>query len=295
MNQRTVVVHGASGAQGAPVARRLQREGWRVAGVARGPGGLPDHVVPVRADLGDPAALAAAYEGADAVVVQLPLEFDPAVIAAQVDHVVAAVRRAGVTRVVLNASSPLPPGEIGIPFVDGRVRLARELAASVPATTVVAPVFAYMENLAIPASARRLRERGELAYPVPAAFPMPWLAADDLAATVADLLAAPAPVPPGTTPGGVVPGVRLVAGPEALTGPAAAERVGGALGRPVTWVTIDHTEYEAMLRPHLGTEAAAGIAGFYASPPPGSAPPGPEPVRGPTTLAAWATSRLEGG
>lgn len=260
MNQRTVVVHGATGSQGAPVVQSLEGRGWRAVGVGR-----------ATADLADLESLVTAYKGADAVVVQLPLEFDPATIDVHTTNVVEALRQAEIAKIVFNAGSPLPPVEIGIPFVDGRVRLAQAL----PAATVVGPAFAYMENLAIPTSARRIRDDRELAYPVPSDYPMPWLAAADLAEVIADVLDDPHPQKR-----------QLVAGPEALTGPEAA----AAFGPDIKWVTIDHTEYEAMLVPHLGPAAAAGIAGFYASPPPTHTQTPPDLVRGTTTLGSWAST-----
>lgn len=283
MNHRTVVVHGASGAQGAPVARALLDRGVRVFGIARDPSRLPDGVIAARADLADADALATAYQGADAVVVQLPLAFAPDVIDAHTRAVVAAVERAEVGQVVLNTGSPVPPDEVGTPFVDGRIRLARALREAAATATVVAPLFAYMENLAIPSSAQRIRERGELAYPVPDDLPVPWLALDDLANAVADLLEDPAP-----------PTRRILAGPAALAGPDAAAELTAGLGRDVRWVSIDHVEYAAMLAPHLGKASAAGIAAFYAPRPADAEPPAPpaDVVHGTTPLRHWASRHL---
>jgi uncharacterized protein YbjT (DUF2867 family) len=163
--------------------------------------------------------------------------------------------------------------------VDGPVRLARSLPDATPVTTVVAPLFAYMENLAITSSTERIRARGELAYPVPAEFPMPWLALDDLAEVVADVLDDPAPAAD-----------RLVAGPEALRGPDAAAELAAAIGRDVRWVTIDHDEFESMLAPDLGPQAAAGVASFYAVQAHENATPlGPGLLHGATTLRQWAS------
>ena len=278
---RTVVVHGATGIQGAPVVSRLHRGGWRVVAASRHPGPTPRGVVTAVADLGDRDSLVAAYRGADAVVVQLPLVFDAGLIGAHVANVLAALKQAGVERAVLNANAALPPDEMGIPFVDGRVRLARQLPDAVPFATLVAPQFAYMENLAIPSSASRLRDRGELAYPIPPDYPMPWVAMDDVAMVVAEVLDAPAP-----------PATRLVCGPTPLAGDDAAAALAAALGREVRWISIDHVEFEAMLAPHLGPDAARGVSSFYAAPPtvPDAAEP-PGLVRGPTTLDAWAASQ----
>jgi uncharacterized protein YbjT (DUF2867 family) len=127
---------------------------------------------------------------------------------------------------------------------------------------------------------------GVVAYPLPEAVPVPWVTLDDLAALVADLLVDDAPAP-----------VRLLVGPEALTGDALAAEVAAATGRGTRFRTIAPDEYEAMLRPHLGAEAAAGIAGFYAAALEGPPPPAPDPalvVQGPTRVRDWAAAQRWG-
>lgn len=288
MNQEhlTVVVHGATGTQGAPVARRLAAAGHRVRGLARRPDALPPGVEPAAADLLDPAALAAAYRGADAVVVHLPLEFAPERAVPQAEAVLEALRHAGVGRVVVNTGGPTPPEPVGVPYLDARATLSAGVhALGVPAT-VLAPAGGYLENLSAPWSAP-LVAAGDLAYPLPEPVPVPWVTLEDLAAVVGDLLADDAPPP-----------VRLVAGPEALTGDALAAEVGAGIGREGRFRTIGPAEYEAMLRPHLGAQTAAGIAGFYASALEGPPPPPPDPalvVRGATRVRDWAAAqRWEG-
>jgi uncharacterized protein YbjT (DUF2867 family) len=286
MSTSTVVVHGATGTQGAALARRLLTAGHRVrAVVRRTPArGLHPQATPVVADLLDTGALADAYLGADAVVVQLPLEFAAGTAAAQARSVLSALRKAGVPRAVFNAATALAPEPVGVPFVDARVLLAAELADAVPLASVVAPASTYMENIAGPWSWPLVRA-GELAYPLPASLPNPWLALDDLGDTVADLLSAAAPPP-----------LQVVAGPQALTGDDAAAELSRALDRPVRWRTVEPGEYERMLAPHLGPEAAAGVAGAYAPPPPGTPPaPSPDPAvvrTGTTTLRDWAVQQV---
>jgi uncharacterized protein YbjT (DUF2867 family) len=281
MNTSTVVVHGASGVQGAPVARQLLAAGHRVRAVVRH--GRPDAGEEVVADLLHTDALIAAYRGADAVVVQLPLVFTADLAMAQAQSVLRALSAVEVRQVVFNSGATLPPGPVGVPYVDARVTLAARLPELTPASTVVSPAATYMENLAAPWSAPKVRA-GELAYPLPEEAPVPWVAVDDLAAVVVDLLATATP-----------PSRQVVTGPKALTGDEAAAELTAALGHLVRWRSISPNEYEQMLIPHLGAEAAAGIAAAYTPPPPGT-PPVPEPdpsvVRtGGITLRDWAATR----
>jgi uncharacterized protein YbjT (DUF2867 family) len=282
MSTSTVVVHGAAGTQGAAIVRRLVAAGHRVRAVVRRTpaGGVHPNATPVVADLLDPGALVDAYLGADAVVVQLPLVFAADTAVPQARAVLEALRKAAVPRVVFNTAAALAPEPVGVPFVDARVLLAAELADAVPRASIVSPASTYMENIAAPWS-WPLVGAGQLAYPLPASLPNPWLALDDLGAAVVDLLSAPVPPP-----------LQVVAGPQALTGEEAAAELALALERPVRWRTVDPGEYERMLAPHLGPEAAAGVAAAYVPPPPGAPqapPPDPAVVRtGTTTLRGWA-------
>lgn len=279
MKTSTVTVHGATGTQGAAIVRGLLAAGHRVRGVVRTSPALHPDAEPVQADLLEPDSLAAAYTGADAVIVQLPLVFTDLAVR-QAEAVLAGLRKAGVERVVFNTGTVLPPAPIGVPFVDARVLLSAELTRGVEAATVVAPARQYMENLVAPWSAPLVRA-GELAYPLPRELPVPWVALDDLGSTVADLIVA-------TTP----PPLRIVAGPQALTGDEVAAELSAVLGHAVRWNSISPNAYREMLTPHLGAEAAEGIAAVYTPPPPG-APTAPEPdpsvlETGATELRDWA-------
>ncbi|MCP2318899.1 Uncharacterized conserved protein YbjT, contains NAD(P)-binding and DUF2867 domains [Nocardia amikacinitolerans] len=280
MNTSTVIVHGATGIQGAAIVRGLLSAGHRVRGaVHTSPAALHPDAEPVHADLLDPESLAAAYAGADAVIVQLPLVFTDLAVQ-QSDAVLAGLRKAGVERVVFNTGTVLPPAPIGVPFVDARVLLSAELTRGAEAATVVAPARQYMENLVAPWSAPLVRA-GELAYPLPRELPVPWVALDDLGSTVTDLITATSP-----------PALRIVAGPQMLTGDEVAAELSTVLGHPVRWNSISPEAYREMLAPHLGAEAAAGVAGVYTpQPPEAPTPPEPDPsalVTGATTLRDWA-------
>ncbi|WP_188196250.1 SDR family oxidoreductase [Nonomuraea sp. SYSU D8015] len=283
MSRSTVVVHGATGTQGSPVVRRLLAAGHRVRAVVRSASapGLPAGAEPVVADLSVPASLTDAYAGADAVVVQLPLAFAADSAVPQAEAVLGALKGAGVPRAVFNTGGPPVAEPIGVPFVDARVLLAAELPGVVDVAAVVGPARTYMENLAAPWSLP-LVAGGEIAYPLAAELPVPWLALDDLAAAIAELVTDPAPPP-----------LRIVAGPQALTGDQAAAELAAALRRDLRWRTVEPGEYERMLAPHLGPEAAAGIAAAYTPPPPGTPPPpAPDPAlirTGTTSLREWAT------
>jgi nucleoside-diphosphate-sugar epimerase len=249
------------------VAARLTAAGHQVRPVTRATG----------ADLLDRGSLEAAYAGADAVVLQLPLVYDERALAMG-ENAARAAETAGVTHLVINAGAPLPPAPIGVPFVDARHRAA---AAAVPRVTVLQPTT-YMENLSAPWSAGRIVHEGVIAYPVPAEVALRWVATDDVAGAVERAIA------------------RQAAGWFALPGAAAtgdevAATLAAVLERPVRWHTIDPDTFADLLRPHLGDHAADGTAAVYrmiaASPPPPA--PDPRPARAalgwaPRDIATWA-------
>ncbi|MDI6104053.1 NAD(P)H-binding protein [Actinoplanes sp. NEAU-A12] len=279
MTPTTVVLHGATGTQGRAILRELLAAGHHVRAVARHQRAATDPAVQaVTADLLDLDALTAAYAGAHAVVVQLPLNFAADAVR-QADTVLAALAKAGVPRAVFNTGSGLPPATaIGVPFIDARVHLAAGLPTAVTHASVVGPVGPYLENLVAPWSRSLIRDHGELRYPLPAEAAIGWTAAADLGAVIAARTLAATPAAAG-----------VVAGPALLTGPELAAAIEAGISRPVRWHTIDPAEYARMLAPYLGEAAAAGVAAAYTSPAP---PPDPAVVTvGATTASAWAAGQ----
>ncbi|TCO57094.1 SDR family oxidoreductase [Actinocrispum wychmicini] len=262
MKPQTVAVHGATGAQGRPVVRQLVANGHQVRAITRR-----------IADLADVDALTEAYRDVDTVVLQMPLAFDDTPLR-QAESVLAALGKAGVPCVVFNTSGVLPEAQVGVPFVDARVRLRTELPTVVDTVAVLAPAAFYLENLCGAWSAS-LVAAGEVRYPMPAEAPIPWVAADDVAAVITELVGATDPTP-----------AQVVAGPEDLAGTDVAARLSTVLKRTVQWRTITPAEYKDMISPHVGPVTAAGIAAGYETP---ASEPDPTLVRrGTTTVDTWA-------
>jgi uncharacterized protein YbjT (DUF2867 family) len=258
----TVAVHGATGTQGGHIAARLRAAGHRV------------RPLNSTVDIVDAKALAEAYGGVDAVVVALPQVFSPVTL----DHAAAvldALGLASVPRAVFNPGLPLPADEIGLPFVDARVRVAERLADRVPFAAVLGPAGPYLENLRQSWAVDRVVGRQEVAYPLPGDLPMPWNTLDDLGDLIATTLAS-----------AESPARRMLTGPRPVTGDDLAAAVGAAAGCPVRFVPIELDEFRRLLATVVGPETAAGIAAMYAAGP--GAPPAGETVAGPTSVTEWA-------
>jgi uncharacterized protein YbjT (DUF2867 family) len=278
-SRQVVAVHGATGVQGAAIARRLLDHGHRVRAVARHPDpwhGLLPGCESCAADLMDADALAYAYAGADAVVVQLPLVFDERAVI-QAERVAEALHSSEVRRVVFNTGGPTPSEPVGLPYLDARTLLAGDLEGGPFSATVLEPVAGYMEHFSASWSAPLVRE-GVLAFPLSPDACVPWVALDDVADQIAAALA------------GDEPPRMQICGPAPLTGEQAADTLGRALGRSVQWTTLDPGEYADMLRPYTGDQIADGLAATLSQAPP-QLRPDPALLRvGGTDLEAWARS-----
>lgn len=250
----TYVIHGATGAQGAPVLAALIAQGETPIALSRG--GAPVPGATSRAtDASSAAALTEAYRGADAVFVHLPLgsEEGRSAIAAAV---VAALEAAQPGRVVISTSGAIvdAPGTVmQIPEGSALATLISGARASGVPTAVVAPRL-FLENLLLPHVQAGLREDGVLRYPVRPDFAVSWASHLDVAEVIVALLTRAEET-----------GVFGVGAVPAITGPDLAAAFAEALGAPVVFESVAPEEFGRLIAPLLGEGPAAGVAGLYSA------------------------------
>lgn len=241
----TYVIHGATGAQGAPVVAVLAAAGKPVAALTRN----ADAVVPgasvVPAGYSSAEELTRAYRGADGVFVHLPVAMEDE-RRAYARNIVAAVRAATPARVVFSTSGFLVADEESAVSV-----LIAGLADSGVSHAVIAPEL-YFENLLMPHVVDGARERGVLAYPLPADFSVSWASHLDVADAAATLFER-----------SDVSGVIGVGQYPAITGADLAEAFAGRLGRDVTYEAAAPENYFGAIAPMIGEGPAAGLAADY--------------------------------
>ncbi|MCO1574480.1 NAD(P)H-binding protein [Crossiella sp. SN42] len=264
-----IAVHGATGLQGAPVVRQLLAQSHEVRALARNPHHAPAGAHPTPVDLADPASLAAAYRGADVVVVQFPVIFSE-VILAQADAILKALSGNKVEHVIFNTSAGIQRTETGHPFLDARFRLIRDLPELAPTVSVLGPAALYNEVLADPWTVAG----NEIRHPLPPELALPWVAAEDVATAIGELLTEPV-------------SAQLIGGPEDLTGFQVAQVLSAVLGRELRWRTTEIEEFRELMTPHLGAEVAAGVAGSYTAVTADTMDPALV-RRGTTSLRDWA-------
>lgn len=279
---RTYVVVGATGRTGGEVARQLRGRGHRVRTVARGDG------VP----LDDAAAISGAFDRADGAFLMIPFDLASADLHAREEQMgerlEAAVRRSGVRRVVLlsGLNAHLRRGTtLGAARMEERLR-----GCPIPEPIVLRAGW-YMENYTKGLGFMAQVERtGVFATPFNAHRPMPTVAARDVGARAAELLADPRPRL----------GVHELHGHADLTVADATEILAQAAGRPeIVYKQLDYeTARTGMLTSGLPPSFADAVVEtartFNDGEPWALAPRDAHTTTG-TSLAEWARSELLGG
>jgi uncharacterized protein YbjT (DUF2867 family) len=190
------LVLGASGMVGRRVVRGLLEAGATVGAVSRDPTRLADltrlGAVPIRGDLRDPAWMAGALDGVEALVLSthglVPPTRDnhPGVTDGEGNRrIIDAARRAGVAHVVFVSATS---GE-NTPVLFGRVKFMAEeyLRQSGLPHTIVRPTV-FMETHAIGLMGDPLRRGGAVLMFGPGTTRLNWISADDVARFIVDSL-----------------------------------------------------------------------------------------------------------
>lgn len=248
----TVLVHGATGAQGSPVLAALLASGADAAAAVRHPDAVADGVGTVAVDLSDADALAAAYSGAESVFVHLPMG-TPDVLLHQAQALVTAIERARPRRVVISTSGQVidrPESPLQAPEGAPIMTLVRGVAASGVSSAVVSPRL-FVENLLLPVVADPACADGVLRYPLPEAFPVAWSSHADVAEVVVRLLGDES-----------VTGVVHVGHDPGLVGADLAAAFAERRGHAVRYEGTSPAAFGALIAPLFG-EAAGPVVDLY--------------------------------
>ena len=224
-----VLVAGATGRLGGPLADSLIDRGHRVRALTRDPGSAAAGRLRrrgariVAGDLDDPPSLYRAAAGADAVfVLSTPHHgTGPAAEARQAitlaDAAVAA--RAGYL-VYASAAGALQAR--GVPMLDSKRRVEEHLATLPVPHAVIAPAY-FMDNLDYPWN-RAVLKAGQWPIPLPPDRTVQLIPAIDMARFAALVIERP----------GDFAGHRIELASDEVTGPEAAHILSEVLGRPLT-------------------------------------------------------------
>ena len=215
--------------------------------------GLPAGAMAVSGHFDDPASLARASEGIDAVSFMVPAFLESPDKALQyIDTAMRAAAAGGARLIVWNTGGRFPE-EGGARVLDkAMLDQWRALQASGLPLISIAPTT-YMENLLGPGPYKAIRLRDEVAYPVLASRKMGWIAARDVSAFVVAALERPQ----------FAGRVFRVSGPQGLTGPELAQAFADVLGRTLRFRTLTPDEMRRELEDAYGAGAGDEVAEEY--------------------------------
>lgn len=244
----TYTIHGATGAQGAPIVTALVAAGKSVTALTRNPNATVAGARVASIDSSSVAELAAVYRSAEGVFVHLPVtsEDDRRTYAR---NVVAALREVEPTRVVVSTSGFPVTESAGDPSAIST--LVRGLTESEIPFALVSPEL-FLENLLMPYVIDGVRERGVLPYALPAEFPVSWISHLDVADVVMALFERPE-----------ITGVVSVGLYPAITGRDLAEAYGEHFGKEIVYQALTPEEFQKSIAPIIGEGPAAGVAEAY--------------------------------
>lgn len=250
-----ILSYGATGSQGAPVARRLLENGHQVRVMLRHPDKAESlktmGAEVVQGDLGDLPSVLQANRGIKAVFIMLPFGSGGNPVQ-MFQNALQAAKEAGVGYIVFNISGQTPKEPTGLPMLDYRIALEQMLGQSGIPSVILRPT-AYMENLLGPWTLPTIQARDVVAYPVAANRPLSWVASEDVAALAVAALEHPQ----------LAASVFDVGGPEALTGARIAESFSTALSRPIRYEAISPEAFGAMMAGIMGPEAGEATTKAY--------------------------------
>lgn len=248
----TYIIHGATGAQGAPVLTALQASGKPTTAAVRDTKKLPVDTSSISVDLTDAKGLTDAYLQAEGVFIHLPMG-SPADAPAQVQAIVTAVNAARPKRVVISTSGQVvdqPGSPLQAPKDSPIQSLIRDIEQTGVSTAVVAPRL-YLENLLLPMIIDPAREEGVLRYPLPADFPVSWSSHLDVAEVIVRLLCTDD-----------ITGVVAVGHLPVLRGPDLATAFSSYFGRKISYEGITPDVFGELINPMFGP-AADPVVGLY--------------------------------
>ncbi|MBF4551538.1 SDR family oxidoreductase [Pseudoclavibacter sp. VKM Ac-2888] len=240
----TYLIHGATGAQGAPVIAALAQADLDVTAAVRTPSSYVGPGTAVAVDFTDAASLADAYRRVQGIFVHLPIG-SPADQLSAANAVADAAEASTPARVVVSTS--------GYTLEDPESALAvlvRRLEEAEISTAIVQPRL-YLENLLLPFVVESVQERGILSYPIRADYAVSWSSHLDVADVVVGLLQDDAIT--GIVGVGALPG---------LLGDDLAQSFAAHLGRPVRFDSRDPDAFGEDLARVIGPGAAPVVDSY---------------------------------
>ncbi|HIH74092.1 MAG TPA: NmrA family NAD(P)-binding protein [Methanosarcina sp.] len=242
------IIHGATGAQGAPLIKIMFKEGHNAIAAVRDTLAY-QNIFCVTADMSCLSSLITAYEGADGIFVHLPLgpeeqRFEYA------QNISRAVKIAKPKRVVVSTSG----WDITNPDDKSALSsLIRNIEKSGTSMAVIATTL-YLENLLLPIVLNTVMAENIFQYPLRPDHAASWCSHLDVAYVAAELLTKPH-----------VSGIVWVGQLPAVTPEGIAKSFSKHFGRNISYKSLKPEEFGQMLVPLIGLDAASEVVKVYES------------------------------
>lgn len=240
----TYIVHGATGAQGAPVLATLTATGHHATAAVRDSSAVTGPAIST--DVTSSASLINAYIGASGVFAHLPVG-PPDMQMAAARAIAEAVQAARPPRVVFSTSGYGTSANTDSPAGF----LSQALAATGTSHAIVEPRL-FLENLLLPPVHQGATLDGQLRYPLRADYAVSWASHLDVADVVVQLLT-------DRTVNGVVSVGSLLG----LVGDDLAASYSHHYNRDITYNAIDPEEFGRLITPMFGEAAARPVIDSY--------------------------------
>lgn len=244
----TLIIHGASGAQGAPVVATLLARGESPIAAVRDESSYSGTASAVSVDSSSVESLVTAYTGADAIFIHLPIGSGEQQLT-QARAIVEAVQQVQPARVVVSTSGYPVDGPDGVQMPIGV--LLEGLRASGVSLAVVTPKL-FLENLLLPPVTSGVHDDAILRYPLRADYAVSWASHLDVAEVIATLLLDPTIT--GTVGVGALPG---------LLGSDLAAGFSTHLGTSVAFEAQTPDAFGASIIPLFGEAGATPVVDSY--------------------------------
>ncbi len=241
------IIHGATGAQGAPLFNQLIQSGKNAFAAVRNTDGLGNKPA-IQVDLSSIDSLVSAYTDATGIFIHLPLA-DEASRLQYAHNIASAVKIAKPERIVISTSG----WKLGVPGDENSAlpTLIREVSNTQAKVAVIAPKL-YLENLLLPIVMGPAKEEGVLAYPLRENYPVSWCSHLDIADVALRLLEDHS-----------VTGIVEVGQLPAITGVQLAEAFSDHYQSKVTYQSLTPEIFGERLASLFGEAAAAEVVKGY--------------------------------
>lgn len=235
---KRVLVIGATGDQGHPLLRILEREGFHPVAALRNVNALQNtefsHIEVVEADLMEQGSMIAAAKSVDAIAAHLPFTFDLEIAKTFGENIAAAARANNLEKIVFNTSCYVHDTDLGIGGHDGRRIIEAAIIGSGVPYVIFEPVV-FMDNFTRIWAKPGIVNNDTLGYPAGPKLKVNWICLADVAAFMVEA------IKQTSAPSGRYP----IGGPEPLTGYEVAQRLTEASGRKIEFKSLRPDEFAA--------------------------------------------------